>query len=771
MSRPAERLAIATIVAVFVALFVAPHAAAAQDLVTPVRVGNPDAPIRLSVWAQQDYSHLAARPAIANVFADVFADWARAHPDVQLRVSVMPALELHKAKLQLAAAAGRLPDVASIDSFWMPLLADNVQPLDDFWPASDRRDFLPFTIATLSDPAGRVLGLWHETDCRALFYRKDLVPTPPATWDELLDVASRVARDQRMSGYLYNAGRWEATVFDHLAMFWAQGGELVDRGGRPIFGEGANRRAMLRLLTFLRDTIQRGASPRSVLGHNDYQQLTGAAIAGDAAMFLGGNWQLKDLQTGLTPSEFAKWDIAPIPTADRGTHSTGTGGWVWVVFARDPARRKAAVEFIRDVEAPAHAARISEATGHLPVRRSVYRDFPIFSQDVWYRRFGEMLADGHARPTVPIYPEISQQLQLAIGAVVSGERTPEQALDAAWSAVTAEYARRSPTQPTSSRTGADPIAWLPIFAAIAFPLVTLLRARRGASGIGRWLIPALALVTVILLYPMLDLVRLSLTDATVAGTRYGYTGSSYRALVADPAFYGMIGVTVAFVAASVALQLTIGFAVAWLIDAARRRRVRGTLAARAAVVSAWVMPGVLAGVLWKILLIENRSGIVNYYLSLVKLGPVPLLSSPTLALVSVVVANVWRGCAFSMILLYAGMQRVPRELHEAADLEGASPWQRLRWLLVPQLAPVIALNLVLITIASFNTFDLIIPLTGGGPARRTEVISLFMYRLGFFDLEAGRAAAVAVVMLLVNLALAALAGRLLARTAAAPGHA
>ena len=116
-----------------------------------------------------------------------------------------------------------------------------------------------------------------------------------------------------------------------------------------------------------------------------------------------------------------------------------------------------------------------------------------------------------------------------------------------------------------------------------------------------------------------------------------------------------------------------------------------------------------------------------------------------------------------MILLYAGLQRVPRELHEAADLEGVSAWQRLRWLLIPQLAPVIALNLVLITIASFNTFDLIIPLTGGGPARRTEVISLFMYRLGFFDLQAGRAAAVAVVMLLVNLVLAWVAGRLIMR--------
>src|SRR5688572_20321453 len=225
----------------------------AQELVTPVRVGDPDAPMTLSVWAQQDYSHLAARPAIASTFTAVFEDWARAHRDVQLRVSVMPGLELHKAKLQLAAAANRLPDIASIDSFWLPLLADHVQPLDVHWPAEDRADLLPFTIQTLSRD-GHVYGFWHETDCRVLFYRTDLVPTPPRTWDELLTTASRVSRERRVAGYLYNAGRWEATVFDHLAMFWAQGGELVDEAGRPIFGEGANRAAMLRLLGFLRDT-------------------------------------------------------------------------------------------------------------------------------------------------------------------------------------------------------------------------------------------------------------------------------------------------------------------------------------------------------------------------------------------------------------------------------------------------------------------------------------------------------------------------------------
>ena len=301
-------------------------AAASGDeaVVTPMRVGRPDAPLALSVWAQQDYSHLAARPAIAQIFTDVFGEWAAAHPGVQLLVSVMPALEQHKAKLLLAAAAGRLPDIASVDSFWMPLFmaGHHVQPLDDYWPSADRADFLPFTIQTLSDGAGHVYGVWHGTDCRVLYYRKDLVPSPPRTWAELLETGSRIARERKIAGYLYNAGRWEAAVFDHLPMFWAQGGELVDAGGRPVFGEPPHRERMQGVLAFLRDTIRTGASPRSVLANNDYQQLTSAAVAGDVAMFLGGSWQLRDLQTGLAPEEFAKWDMAPIPQKAAGTEAT-----------------------------------------------------------------------------------------------------------------------------------------------------------------------------------------------------------------------------------------------------------------------------------------------------------------------------------------------------------------------------------------------------------------------------------------------------------------
>src|SRR6185503_15663416 len=176
---------------------------------------------------------------------------------------------------------------------------------------------------------------------------------------------------------------------------------------------------------------------------------------GDAAMFLGGSWQVPDLRNRLSPEEFAKWDGAPIPQAEAGLESTGTGGWVWVTFARDPVKRRAAVDFMRFVESRANVPRINMANGQLPVRLSAYRDFAFFRDDPWYRKFGALLEHAKARPTVPLYPSISEQLQLAVGYAVSGDKTPEEAVDGAWQAVQRIAAASSPAQ--SSRPRFDPL--------------------------------------------------------------------------------------------------------------------------------------------------------------------------------------------------------------------------------------------------------------------------------------------------------------------------
>ena len=743
------------------------HAQAASDLVTPIRIGRPDAPLVISMWAQQEYSHLAARADMSAYFREIFEAYALSHPDVRVDISVMPALELHKAKLLMAAANNRLPDVASIDSFWVPLfMADKkIQPLDPYWPAEDRADFLPFTIDTLSDSAGHVYGLWHGTDCRMLFYRKDLMAEPPETWAELIDVASRISREKKISGYIYNAGRWEGAVFDHLPMFWGQGGELVDDAGAPIFGLPPHREKLINVLQFLRDTITKGASPSSVLASNDYQQLSSAAIANDTAMFLGGSWQLRDLEPTMTKEQFALWDVAPIPQKERGMSSTGAGGWIWVSFATEPAKQKAAAELIQFVESTKNVGVISQLAHQLPARRSVFEQFPFFREDPFHKRFGEWLINAKARPAVLIYPTISEQLQLAIGYAVSGDKTPEQAVEGAWQAVLKVAARQKQGE-VKAAAGFDPWLLAPAGLTALLFFGSLIAVWKQNRALVLWLAPAMALGTAFLLYPMLELIRLSATNTTTAGAAYQYTGSSLASVASDPELPGMIFVTALFVVSSVGLQLVIGLALAVLIDAARRRGTSGTLFARTAVVSAWVIPGVLIGVLWRILLMENRAGIANYLGSMFGLPAMPFLSSGSMALAAVVVANVWRGSAFSMILQFAGLMRIPNELHEAADLEGLTRSQRLRWLILPQLKPILALNLVLITISTLNTFDMILPLTGGGPARQTEVIALYMYRSAFFSLEAGRSAAIATVMLIANLALAFVAVRVMRKQAA-----
>lgn len=737
-----------------------------DELVTPVRIGRADAPLVISMWAQQEYSHLAAREDMAATFHEIFRQWALAHPDIRIDISVMPALELHKAKLLMAAANDRLPDVASIDSFWVPLFTPGkqIQPLDPYWPKEDRDDFLPFTIDTLSDPAGHVYGMWHGTDCRVLYYRKDLVPKAPQTWDQLIEIASRISREKKISGYVFNAGRWEGAVFDHLPMFWGQGGELVGAKGEPVFGLSPNREKMIRVLQFMRDTITKGASPSSVLANNDYQQLSSAAISGDTAMFLGGSWQLRDLEPSLSKEQFALWDVAPIPQREAGVVSTGAGGWIWVSFAKDPVKAKAAAELIQFIESSKNVGVISQLAHQLPARKSVYQQFPFFSEDPFHKRFGEWLAGARARPAVLIYPTISEQLQLAIGYAVSGDKTPEQAVDGAWAEVlkVAERQKAGAAPPPAF----DPLMLAPAALTVLLLLFGLLAVRRENRALVAWLAPALALSAAFLLYPMLELIRLSATNTTTEGAGYSYTAASLQSVATDPGLPGMIFVTLLFVTASVVLQLVIGLGLAVLIDAARRRGTWGTMFARASVVSAWVIPGVLIGVLWRILLMENRAGIVTYLGSMFGLPALPFLSSGTFALASVVVANVWRGSAFSMILQFAGLMRIPKELHEAADLEGLTRSQRLRWLILPQLKPILALNLVLITISTLNTFDMILPLTGGGPARQTEVIALYMYRSAFFSLEAGRSAAIATVMLVVNLALALVAVRAMRRQAA-----
>ncbi|MBC8533272.1 carbohydrate ABC transporter permease [Yeguia hominis] len=265
-----------------------------------------------------------------------------------------------------------------------------------------------------------------------------------------------------------------------------------------------------------------------------------------------------------------------------------------------------------------------------------------------------------------------------------------------------------------------------------------------------WLLPLLFFLCAFFLVPILDVLKMSFTDASMTSSDYHFTFNSYLRVIQDSAFLGVLGVTFFFVAFSVIFQFLLGFLIAFSVDNGERRHLHGTVITRTISLISWAIPGVAIGIIWKIMYAETGSGILNYLLSLIGLDAVAFLTDPKIALLSISIANVWRGTAQSMILLYAGIKTVPMDILEAADVDGASGFRKIVSVVIPSMRSVIMINLLLNIINTFNTFDMIMPLTGGGPGRSTEVLVLSAYRTIFQQLDLGKGCAVAVILLLIN---------------------
>lgn len=266
-----------------------------------------------------------------------------------------------------------------------------------------------------------------------------------------------------------------------------------------------------------------------------------------------------------------------------------------------------------------------------------------------------------------------------------------------------------------------------------------------------WLVPLALVCMLVFVFPIIQIVRLSFTVSTLTQPSSGFTLASYASLVSSPDFFSMLGTTMLFVGASVIFQVGLGFSIAMFIDSGVERKMFGTMIVRTAVLAAWALPGVVAGVVWKMVFSEMDSGPLSALVHLVDPGFRPnYLSSPGPALVASTVANIWRGTAYSMILIYAGLKTFPKELKEAAIIDRTNAVQRLFLITLPVLAPLLLICVLLVTVQTFNTFDLLRALTGGGPGKSTEVIALSIYRTIFVEFDLGRGSATAMVLLGIN---------------------
>lgn len=262
------------------------------------------------------------------------------------------------------------------------------------------------------------------------------------------------------------------------------------------------------------------------------------------------------------------------------------------------------------------------------------------------------------------------------------------------------------------------------------------------------LLPATILLGIFLVGPILVSLYGSLTDATLSGTSAvssSFVGlDNYRSLFQDPDFPISVWNTVLFVLFSAVLgQNVIGLGLALLMRAASR--VVGAIVGTV-VVTAWVLPEIVAA--FAAYAFFRDDGSLNTALSALGVPMISWLYAHPMLIV--VIANIWRGTAFSMMVYSAALSEVPPEIDEAAQMDGASGVKRLVWVTLPMIRRTIATNSMIVTLQTLSVFTLIYVMTGGGPGVRSTTLPILAYQEAFKFGQLGYGTAIATIMLVVG---------------------
>ncbi len=293
-------------------------------------------------------------------------------------------------------------------------------------------------------------------------------------------------------------------------------------------------------------------------------------------------------------------------------------------------------------------------------------------------------------------------------------------------------------------------------------MVDYIRAQERRTG---WLltIPALVILALVFAYPVVRAVWQSFFTINL-GTQLQpeFNGlANYGRMAQDGRFWQTLWNSTVFTVSSVVVELILGMGIALVLNQA----FRGRGIVRTIAIIPWALPTALIALAWT-WIFNDQYGVVNdllLRLGLIKTG-VNWLGNPTLAMIAVVFADVWKTTPFISILLLAGLQSIPSDLYEAQAIDGASPWQSFWRITLPLLLPQVVIALLFRLAQAFGIFDLISVMTGGGPGGATETVSLYIYSTVMRYLDFGYGAALVVVTFLLLVLVVVIASYLLRRS-------
>ncbi len=262
-----------------------------------------------------------------------------------------------------------------------------------------------------------------------------------------------------------------------------------------------------------------------------------------------------------------------------------------------------------------------------------------------------------------------------------------------------------------------------------------------------FLMPGLACLALVIAYPIAYNLFVSFTDASLMYPGLEFVGfENYQRTLSDGAFWGAALRTLQWTMLSVAGQLLLGLIAALALE----NIVGGRGALRLTLIVPWAFPAIVMAFGWRFML-DPLYGVANHLMMVLGLTDTPIapLSERAFAMPIVVLMNVWFGSPFMMVSITAGLAAIPRELYEAARVDGARWWQELWYITLPAIWQIISVLVILRTIWVFNNFEFIFLTTGGGPVDATTTLPIYAFNIGWQRYDLGRMAAVAIVMIVL----------------------
>ncbi|MFO7815258.1 MAG: sugar ABC transporter permease [Halanaerobiales bacterium] len=258
-------------------------------------------------------------------------------------------------------------------------------------------------------------------------------------------------------------------------------------------------------------------------------------------------------------------------------------------------------------------------------------------------------------------------------------------------------------------------------------------------------LPALIPLTVFWIGPMIFAFYLSLTDWDFMSKTYNIVGlHNYYSLFQNPEFYRTLRNTLYFTVGSVIPAVIGGLLLAIMLN----RKLPGRNLYRTLIFSPWITPMVAMAIVWSWMFNPSR-GLVNFLFSLVNLPALPWASSSTWAMPVVIIVSVWRTLGWAMVFYLVALERIPDDIYDAARIDGVNFWSKLRYITLPLVSPTTLFLSVVLTVQALRAFDQIDIITQGGPAGATRTLLYEYYQTAFQKFNAGRAASIGIIILLI----------------------